>query len=39
MTLAFSVVLHAIWHIKMRLFGQGVVANPRDTRGIAVVCA
>ncbi|ABE45325.1 hypothetical protein Bpro_3416 [Polaromonas sp. JS666] len=28
-----SVVLHAIWHIKMRLFGHGGVANPRDTYG------
>ena len=28
-----SAVLHAIWHIKIRLFGQGCVANPRDTYG------
>ncbi|MEN9375616.1 MAG: hypothetical protein RL710_773 [Pseudomonadota bacterium] len=28
-----SVVLHAIRHIKPRLFGHGGVANPRDTYG------
>ena len=28
-----SAVLHAIRHLKPRLFGQGCVANPRDTYG------
>jgi len=26
-----SAVLHVIWNIKTRLFGQGCVANPRNT--------
>ncbi|HQR97400.1 MULTISPECIES: hypothetical protein [unclassified Polaromonas] len=34
-----SAVLHAIWNIKARLLRHGGVANPRDTLGIAVVCA
>ncbi len=29
--MAACVVLHAIRHLKQRLFGHGVVANPRDT--------
>ena len=34
-----SVVLHAIRHIKLRLFAQGRVANPRNSGTIAVVYA
>ncbi|HQS32703.1 MAG TPA: hypothetical protein PLR78_13095 [Polaromonas sp.] len=37
--LASSVVLHAIRHIKLRLFAQGGVANPRNSGTIAVVYA
>ncbi|MDP3755097.1 hypothetical protein, partial [Polaromonas sp.] len=32
-TIEASAVLHSIWHLKPRLFAQGVVANPRDTCG------
>jgi hypothetical protein len=32
-TLPDSAVLHAIRHLKPRLLGPGVVANPRDTYG------
>ncbi|HQS92542.1 hypothetical protein, partial [Polaromonas sp.] len=34
-----SVVLHAIRHIKLRLFAHGGVANPRNSGTIAVVYA
>lgn len=34
-----SVVFHAIWNIKPRLSVQNCVANPRNSRAIAVVCA
>ena len=34
-----SVVFHAIWNIKPRLFVHNCVANPRNSRAIAVVCA
>ncbi|MEO5794139.1 MAG: hypothetical protein ABIP34_03680 [Rhodoferax sp.] len=34
-----SVVLCAIWNIKPRLFAHDVVANPRNSGAIAVVCA
>ena len=34
-----SVVLHAIRHIKPRLFVHDRVANPRNSGTIAVVCA
>jgi hypothetical protein len=34
-----SVVLHAIRHIKLRIFAQDGVANPHNSGTIAVVCA
>ena len=34
-----SVVLHTVRYIKPRLFIHGGVANPRNSRAIAVVCA
>jgi hypothetical protein len=38
-SIAASVVSHAIRHIKLRLFAQGGVANPRNSGTIAVVYA